>query len=84
MLIFSNRERQTSNNLLPTAEGGYQTRDIRVNTGKYTDIPIGQEKDMSGDPAVKGGPPYGGGVGSEMHNVSYENALCELRPNYHS
>ena len=42
---------------------------------------------MSGDPAVKGGPPYGegvGGVGSEMHNVSYENALCELRPNYHS
>ena len=40
---------------------------------------------MSGDPAVKGGPPYGGGgggVGSEMHNVSYENALCELRPNY--
>ena len=65
--------------MVPAKEAG----NPRQKTGKA----IGQEKDMSGDPAVKGGPPYGGGgggVGSEMHNVSYENALCELRPNYHS
>ena len=58
--------------------------EVMPHKGKGSAECIGHEKHMSGVREQKGGPPYGGGVGSEMLIVSAQNANCALRPINHA